>query len=203
MRRILHWFLACLPWTILLSFRSTSFFIHCSFHRFIEFPLVSPLISLVSKKFLQRSKTCLPFHPPFSFQKLINRSLSSTLMNENIRETIRIWYGIDSKWIELKRSAISSRLNKIISFPFLYISRDTPFYRDKRFIKTELCTTSLDPFSVSPFFLRIQYRPLRSLSLYHDRFFVDRIMFETAEIQRRHLLSDYTTNLLDTRTCKR
>lgn len=150
MRRILHWFLACLPWTILLSFRSTSFFIHCSFHRFIEFPLVSPLISLVSKKFLQRSKTCLPFHPPFSFQKLINRSLSSTLMNENIRETIRIWYGIDSKWIDLKRSAISSRLNKIISFPFLYISRDTPFYRDKRFIKTELCTTSLDPFSVCP-----------------------------------------------------
>lgn len=150
MRRILHWFLACLPWTILLSFRSTSFFIHCSFHRFIEFPLVSPLISLVSKKFLQRSKTCLPFHPPFSFQKLINRSLSSTLMNENIRETIRIWYGIDSKWIDLKRSAISPRLNKIISFPFLYISRDTPFYRDKRFIKTELCTTSLDPFSVCP-----------------------------------------------------
>lgn len=150
MRRILHWFLACLPWTILLSFRSTSFFIHCSFHRFIEFPLVSPLISLVSKKFLQRSKTCLPFHTPFSFQKLINRSLSSTLMNENIRETIRIWYGIDSKWIDLKRSAISSRLNKIISFPFLYISRDTPFYRDKRFIKTELCTTSLDPFSVCP-----------------------------------------------------
>lgn len=138
MRRILHWFLACLPWIIPLSFRSTSFFIHCSFHR----------LHRISSRFEEISPIDRKRTYPFFVSK-INKPISLF----NVDEWKCTWndlYGIDSKWIDPKRSAISSRLNKIISFPFLYISRDTPFYRDKCFIKTELCTTSLDPFSVSP-----------------------------------------------------
>lgn len=169
-----------------------------------NFTLISCLSTVDNPAFLSFN---LVFHPLFfsSFHRISSRfeeispidrkrtypffvsKINKPISLFNVDEWKCTWndlYGIDSKWIDPKRSAISSRLNKIISFPFLYISRDTPFYRDKCFIKTELCTTSLDPFSVSPppsppFLLHeYNYRPLRSLSLYHDRFFVDRIIFE-------------------------
>lgn len=127
MRRILHWFLACLPWIILLSFRSTSFFIH------------SIVLFIVSSNFLSfrdyffrfeeisnnRERIPLLFPFLFFFVSKVNR-----VIFQRRRKYIYIYKtkrfriegfdhcGIDSKWIDLKCSAISTRLNKIISFPF-------------------------------------------------------------------------------------
>lgn len=111
-----------------LSFNLVFHPFNCSFHRFIEFPLVSRLFLSFRRNFEQSRAYSPPlfFHSLFfSFQKLIEWFF-------NVHEKIYIYIyktkrfriegfghcGIDSKWIDLKCSAISTRLNKIISFPF-------------------------------------------------------------------------------------
>lgn len=194
MRRILHWFLACLPWIILLSFRSTSFFhpFDCSFHR-ISSRFFRRIIFLSFRRNFEQSRTYPPPSFLFPFFQQSDFSTSTKIIiyiykkNEAIsdsRDSIPLWDRFQVDRSEMWRD-ISTRLNKIISFPF------SIFHATHHFIAISLFYQNRTLYYIFGSVFDPPPSPRTNIDhyiyLYISRSFLRLIIFETPEIQRRRL----------------